>query len=51
MAHHLDTPLALQNGQLRNDDLYVHEANGSRWASPGPSPVPTSPRFSHEAPC
>ena len=29
MSHHLDTPLASQNGQLYIDDLYVFETNGS----------------------
>ena len=27
MSHHLDTPLASQNGQLYIDDLYVFEGN------------------------
>ena len=29
MSHHLDTPLASQNGQLYLDDLYVFQANAS----------------------
>jgi hypothetical protein len=29
VSHHLDTPLAAQNGQLYIDDLYVFSANGS----------------------
>src|SRR6185436_4188804 len=29
MAHHLDTPLAAQNGQLYIDDLYVFSVNDS----------------------
>jgi hypothetical protein len=29
MSHHLDTPLASQNGQLYVDDLYVFPGNGS----------------------
>src|SRR5260370_42471723 len=29
MSHHLDTPLAGQNGQLYIDDLYVFPADGS----------------------
>jgi hypothetical protein len=29
MSHHLDTPLARQNGQLYIDDLCVFQANGS----------------------
>src|ERR1035438_1981659 len=29
MSHHLDTPLASQNGQLYIDDLYVFEGNHS----------------------
>ncbi len=29
MSHHLDTPLAAQNGQLYLDDLYVFQSNGS----------------------
>ena len=29
MSHHLDTPLASQNGQLYIDDLYVFLANAS----------------------
>ena len=29
MSHHLDTPLARQNGQLYLDDLYVFEDDGS----------------------
>lgn len=29
MSHHLDTPLASQNGQLYIDDLYVFQGNGS----------------------
>ena len=29
MSHHLDTPLASQNGQLYIDDLYVFSGNGS----------------------
>jgi hypothetical protein len=29
MSHHLDTPLASQNGQLYIDDLYVFTGNGS----------------------
>ena len=29
MSHHLDTPLAAQNGQLYIDDLYVFPGEGS----------------------
>ena len=29
MSHHLDTPLASQNGQLYLDDLYVFQGNAS----------------------
>ena len=29
MSHHLDTPLASQNGQLYIDDLYVFQGNAS----------------------
>jgi hypothetical protein len=29
MSHHLDTPLARQNGELYIDDLYVFPSNGS----------------------
>ena len=29
MSHHLDTPLAAQNGQLYIDDLYVFPGQGS----------------------
>ncbi|GLZ07836.1 hypothetical protein Acsp03_53020 [Actinomadura sp. NBRC 104412] len=29
MSHHLDTPLAAQNGQLYLDDLYVFQSDGS----------------------
>jgi hypothetical protein len=29
MSHHLDTPLARQNGQLYLDDLRVFPSNGS----------------------
>jgi Domain of unknown function (DUF4331) len=29
MSHHLDTPLAAQNGQLYLDDLFVFRSNGS----------------------
>ena len=29
MSHHLDTPLARQNGQLYIDDLCVFPSNGS----------------------
>jgi hypothetical protein len=29
MSHHLDTPLARQNGQLYLDDLYVFAGEGS----------------------
>src|ERR1700684_2767145 len=29
MSHHLDTPLAAQNGQLYIDDLYVFSGEGS----------------------
>jgi hypothetical protein len=29
MSHHLDTPLAGQNGQLYIDDLHVFPADGS----------------------
>ena len=29
MSHHLDTPLAWQNGQLYIDDMYVFRSNGS----------------------
>ena len=29
MSHHLDTPLASQNGQLYIDDLYVFQGDAS----------------------
>jgi hypothetical protein len=29
MSHHLDTPLARQNGRLYVDDLYVFPGSGS----------------------
>jgi hypothetical protein len=29
MSHHLDTPLAAQNGQLYIDDLYIFSGDGS----------------------
>ena len=33
MSHHLDTPLAAQNGQLFIDDLYVSPARTERCSS------------------
>jgi hypothetical protein len=35
MSHHLDTPLAAQNGQLFIDDLYVFPGEGSTARSTG----------------
>jgi Domain of unknown function (DUF4331) len=53
MSHHLDTPLARQNGQLYIDDLYVYEANASTVFAMDVNSTITgpdiTPGFSHEA--
>lgn len=53
MSHHLDTPLARQNGQLYIDDLYVYEANGATVFAMDVNSTVTgpdiTPGFSHEA--
>ncbi len=53
MSHHLDTPLAKENGQLYIDDLYVYEANGSTVLAMDVNSTVTgpdiTPGFSHEA--
>jgi hypothetical protein len=53
MSHHLDTPLARQNGQLYIDDLYVYEANGGTVFAMDVNSTITgpdiTPGFSHEA--
>lgn len=53
MSHHLDTPLARQNGQLYIDDLYVYEADASTVFAMDVNSTVTgpdiTPGFSHEA--
>jgi hypothetical protein len=53
MSHHLDTPLAAQNGQLYIDDLYVFRSNGSTvFAMDANSTITgpdVQPGFHHEA--
>ena len=53
MSHHLDTPLARENGQLYIDDLYLYEANGSTVFAMDVNSTVTgpdiTPGFSHEA--
>jgi Domain of unknown function (DUF4331) len=53
VSHHLDTPLARQNGQLYIDDLYVYEANSRTVFAMDVNSTVTgpdiTPGFSHEA--
>jgi hypothetical protein len=53
MSHHLDTPLAAQNGQLYIDDLYVFSGNGSTVfimdVNSNITGVHIKPGFHHEA--
>ena len=53
MSHHLDTPLAAQNGQLFIDDLYVFSATNSTVfimdVNSNITGVPVRPGFHHEA--
>ena len=53
MSHHLDTPLAAQNGQLFIDDLYVFSGNGSTVfimdVNSNITGVYVKPGFHHEA--
>jgi len=53
MSHHLDTPLAAQNGQLFIDDLYVFSGNGSTVfimdVNSNITGVHVRPGFHHEA--
>jgi Domain of unknown function (DUF4331) len=53
MSHHLDTPLAAQNGQLYIDDLYVFRSNGSTVFAMDVNSTITGPDvqpgFHHEA--
>jgi hypothetical protein len=53
MSHHLDTPLAAQNGQLYIDDLYVFSGNGSTVfimdVNSNITGVHVKPGFNHEA--
>src|SRR5215813_11540977 len=53
MSHHLDTPLASQNGQLYIDDLYVFPGNGSTVfimdVNSTITGVHVKPGFHHEA--
>ena len=53
MSHHLDTPLARQNGQLYIDDLYVYESTASTVLAMDVNSTVTgpdiTPGFSHEA--
>ncbi|WP_049564524.1 DUF4331 family protein [Streptomyces sp. SBT349] len=53
MSHHLDTPLAAQNGQLYLDDLYVFPGEGSTVfimdANSNITGVYAEPGFHHEA--
>jgi hypothetical protein len=53
MSHHLDTPLAAQNGQLYVDDLYVFSGDGSTVfimdVNSNITGVHVKPGFHHEA--
>jgi Domain of unknown function (DUF4331) len=53
MSHHLDTPLAAQNGQLYIDDLYVFSGDGSTVfiidVNSNITGVHVKPGFHHEA--
>ena len=53
MSHHLDTPLAAQNGQLFIDDLYVFQGAGSTMlimdVNSNITGVHVKPGFHHEA--
>jgi hypothetical protein len=53
MSHHLDTPLAAQNGQLFIDDLYVFSGEGSTVfimdVNSNITGVHVKPGFHHEA--
>lgn len=53
MSHHLDTPLAAQNGQLFIDDLYVFQGAGSTVlimdVNSNITGVHVKPGFHHEA--
>jgi hypothetical protein len=53
MSHHLDTPLASQNGQLYIDDLYVFHGDGSTVfimdVNSNVTEVHIKPGFHHEA--
>jgi len=53
MSHHLDTPLAAQNGQLFIDDMYVFSGNGSTVfimdVNSNITGVHVKPGFHHEA--
>ena len=53
MSHHLDTPLAAQNGQLFIDDMYVFSANDSTVfimdVNSNITGVHVKPGFHHEA--
>ena len=53
MSHHLDTPLAAQNGQLFIDDLYVFSGDGSTVfvmdVNSNITGVHVKPGFHHEA--
>ncbi|HEY6834470.1 MAG TPA: DUF4331 family protein [Pseudolabrys sp.] len=53
MSHHLDTPLAAQNGQLYIDDLYVFPGDGSTVfimdVNSNITGVHVKPGFHHEA--
>jgi hypothetical protein len=53
MSHHLDTPLAAQNGQLYIDDLYVFQGDGSTVfimdVNSNITGVHVKPGFHHEA--
>jgi hypothetical protein len=53
MSHHLDTPLASQNGQLYIDDLYVFQGDGSTVfimdVNSNVTDVHIKPGFHHEA--
>ena len=53
MSHHLDTPLAAQNGQLYIDDLYIFSGNDSTVfvmdVNSNITGVHVKPGFHHEA--
>ena len=53
MSHHLDTPLAAQNGQRYIDDLYVFSGDGSTVfimdVNSNITGVHVKPGFQHEA--